>query len=228
MRFQAPRDKKQAKGLMKNELYQLKVDVGMLNTVKNYWADVSSVSPSSKQNKKQTKRKKERKETTLYSARWTTGTGLLEETWRPCLSPMVTLLLFCSMTKGWCRLTGTSIPLFHERCLTDRLAHCLLTFYDPHSTDRVWPTLYWPSMIHTLLTFYDPHSTDRLWPTVYWLSMIHTLLLSVKILRLSYECIDPGYTSHLDIPLSFATFAVNWCFTPSSRSRGTFYSFWQM
>ena len=91
------------------------------------------------------------------------------------------------MTKGWCRLTGTSIPLFHERCLTDRLAHCLLTFYDPHSTDRlwptlltvydplstdrVWPTLYWPSMIHTLLTFYDPHSTDRLWPTVYWLSI---------------------------------------------------------
>ena len=163
-----------------------------LNTVKIYWADVSSVSPSSEQNKKQTKRKKERKETTLYSARWTTGTGLLEETWRPCLSPMVTFFFFCSMTKGWCRLTGTSIPLFHERCLTDRLAHCLLTFYDPHSTDRlwptlltvydplstdrVWPTLYWPSMIHTLLTFYDPHSTDRLWPTVYWLSMIHTLL----------------------------------------------------
>ena len=30
-----------------NEFYQLKVDVGMLNTVKIYWADVSSVSPSS-------------------------------------------------------------------------------------------------------------------------------------------------------------------------------------
>ena len=29
-----------------NELYQLKVDVGMLNTVKIYWADVSSISPS--------------------------------------------------------------------------------------------------------------------------------------------------------------------------------------
>ena len=29
MRFQAPRDKKQDKGLMKNGLYQLKVDVGM-------------------------------------------------------------------------------------------------------------------------------------------------------------------------------------------------------
>ena len=28
-----------------NELYQPKVDVGMLNTVKIYWADVSSVSP---------------------------------------------------------------------------------------------------------------------------------------------------------------------------------------
>ena len=32
-----------------NELYQLKVGVGMLNTVKNYLADVSSVSPSSQQ-----------------------------------------------------------------------------------------------------------------------------------------------------------------------------------
>ena len=32
-----------------NELYQLKVDVGMLNTVKNYWADISSVNPSSKE-----------------------------------------------------------------------------------------------------------------------------------------------------------------------------------
>ena len=30
-----------------NELYQLKVDVGMLNTVKIYWADVLSVSLSS-------------------------------------------------------------------------------------------------------------------------------------------------------------------------------------
>ena len=30
-----------------NELYQLKVDVGMLNTVKIYRADVSSVNPSS-------------------------------------------------------------------------------------------------------------------------------------------------------------------------------------
>ena len=29
-----------------NELYQLKVDVGMLDTVKIYWADVSSVNPS--------------------------------------------------------------------------------------------------------------------------------------------------------------------------------------
>ena len=29
------------------ELYQLKVDVGMLNTVKIYWADVSNVNPSS-------------------------------------------------------------------------------------------------------------------------------------------------------------------------------------
>ena len=28
-----------------NELYQPKVDVGMLNTVKIYWADLSSVSP---------------------------------------------------------------------------------------------------------------------------------------------------------------------------------------
>ena len=28
-------------------LYQLKVDVGMLNTVKSYWADISSVDPSS-------------------------------------------------------------------------------------------------------------------------------------------------------------------------------------
>ena len=34
-----------------NELYQLKVDVGMLNPVKNYWADVSSVNPSSEQTK---------------------------------------------------------------------------------------------------------------------------------------------------------------------------------
>ena len=35
----------------KNELYQLKVvDVDMLNTVKNYRADVSSVSPSSEKN----------------------------------------------------------------------------------------------------------------------------------------------------------------------------------
>ena len=33
-----------------NELYQMKVDVGMLNTVKNYWAEVSNVSPSSQQN----------------------------------------------------------------------------------------------------------------------------------------------------------------------------------
>ena len=33
-----------------NELYQMKLDVGMLNTVKNYWAEVSSVSPSSEQN----------------------------------------------------------------------------------------------------------------------------------------------------------------------------------
>ena len=29
------------------ELYEQKVDVGMLNTVKIYWADVSSVNPSS-------------------------------------------------------------------------------------------------------------------------------------------------------------------------------------
>ena len=28
-----------------NELYQMKVDVGMLNIVKIYWADGSSVSP---------------------------------------------------------------------------------------------------------------------------------------------------------------------------------------
>ena len=34
-----------------NELYQLKVDVGMLNTVKNDCADVSSVGPSSEQKK---------------------------------------------------------------------------------------------------------------------------------------------------------------------------------
>ena len=33
------------------ELYQLKIDVGMLNTVKIYWADVSSVNPSSEQKK---------------------------------------------------------------------------------------------------------------------------------------------------------------------------------
>ena len=32
-----------------NELYQLKVDVGTLNTMKTYWADVTSVSPSSEQ-----------------------------------------------------------------------------------------------------------------------------------------------------------------------------------
>ena len=35
--------------LQNNELYQLKVDVGMLNTKKNYLADGSSVSPSSEQ-----------------------------------------------------------------------------------------------------------------------------------------------------------------------------------
>ena len=32
-----------------NELYQLKVDLGMLNTVKNELADVLSISPSSGQ-----------------------------------------------------------------------------------------------------------------------------------------------------------------------------------
>ena len=31
------------------ELYEQKVDVGMLNTVKIYWADVSSVNPTSEQ-----------------------------------------------------------------------------------------------------------------------------------------------------------------------------------
>ena len=36
-----------------NELYQLKVDLGMLDTVKIYWADaVWSVNPSSEQKKK--------------------------------------------------------------------------------------------------------------------------------------------------------------------------------
>ena len=35
--------------LIYNELYQLKDDVGMLNTVKIYWADVFSVSRSSEQ-----------------------------------------------------------------------------------------------------------------------------------------------------------------------------------
>ena len=35
--------------LQNNELYQLKVDVGMLNTKKNYFADILSVSPSSEQ-----------------------------------------------------------------------------------------------------------------------------------------------------------------------------------
>ena len=33
------------------ELYQLRVDAGLLNTVKIYWADVSSVSPSSERKK---------------------------------------------------------------------------------------------------------------------------------------------------------------------------------
>ena len=34
---------------LNNELYQLKVDVGMLNTVKIYWAEFSGVSSSSEQ-----------------------------------------------------------------------------------------------------------------------------------------------------------------------------------
>ena len=34
-----------------NELYQLKVDVGILNSVKNYWTDISSINSSSKQKK---------------------------------------------------------------------------------------------------------------------------------------------------------------------------------
>ena len=33
--------------LLNNELYQLKVDVGMLNTVNIYWADVSIFNPLS-------------------------------------------------------------------------------------------------------------------------------------------------------------------------------------
>ena len=72
------------------------------------------------------------------------------------------------------------------------MIHSLLTVYDPLSTDRLWSTLYWPSMIHSLLTVYDPlywpsmiHSafclysplsTDRLWSTLYWPSIIHSLL----------------------------------------------------
>ena len=35
-----------------NELYQLKVDVGVLNTVKIYWADVSTVNPLSEQKRR--------------------------------------------------------------------------------------------------------------------------------------------------------------------------------
>ena len=39
----------QGKFSLNTGLYQLKVDVGMLNTVKNYSAGISSVSPSSEQ-----------------------------------------------------------------------------------------------------------------------------------------------------------------------------------
>ena len=43
----ATQTKAQKDSLKYNRLYQLKVDVGMLNTVKNYWDDILSVNPLS-------------------------------------------------------------------------------------------------------------------------------------------------------------------------------------
>ena len=41
--------KQRQKAIWKSPIVQLKVDVGMLNTAKNYWADTSKVSPLSEQ-----------------------------------------------------------------------------------------------------------------------------------------------------------------------------------
>ena len=92
------------------------------------------------------------------------------------------------------KITGKCILVVALKLRIRLLQDPLLTPDDSLSTDHLWSTLCWPSIIHSLLTIYNPLSTDRqsmihslltpdyslstdrLWSTLYWPSIIHSLL----------------------------------------------------